>query len=53
MKKLIGVLALLLILALFLICRQLISRHSAAAPRKAFVPPAIEETLALGSLFIQ
>jgi hypothetical protein len=54
MKKIIGVGAILLVLVLILIYRQLVTSHTRPHLQEPAVPiAAIEESLVLGSLLIQ
>jgi len=53
MKKILGVMAILLTLALFLVYRHLVSAHAGVHRQKPSIPAAFEESLFLGSLLIQ
>jgi hypothetical protein len=53
MKKLIGVIAILLTLLLCAIYRQLTSRHAKAKPETVYVPEKIQDGLFLTTLMMQ
>jgi hypothetical protein len=53
MKKLIGVIAILLILLLSAIYRQLTNHNAKAKPETAYVPRALQDGMFLTALLIQ
>jgi hypothetical protein len=53
MKKLSGVIALLLSITIFLILRQLMSSHAKAPRKKADVSAIVRENILFGSMMMQ